>query len=311
MRKITIGSRGSELALTQAQSVRVILQKLHRDYEFPIKIIKTEGDKLKDEPLTGIAGKGIFTKEIEDALINGEIDLAVHSMKDLPTDLPDDLTLAAITKREDPRDCLITKDRSRLSDLKKRSKIGTGSLRRRAQLLNYRSDFDIIDIRGNITTRIDKLLGREKDFKYETPSLDAIVLSVSGLNRLSLKDLNMEVIPFDIMLPAAGQGALGIEVRKGDLKTTELTKPLDDLDSRASVIAERAFLKELGGGCQIPIGCVGIIEGENLKLRARILSKDGREKIEDRIEGDKEEAEELGRKLALLLRDKGCEDLLR
>lgn len=311
MKKVIIGSRGSELALAQTEEIRSALKDLHPDCEFPIKIIKTEGDKLKDEPLTMIGGKGLFTKEIEEALINGEIDLAVHSMKDLPTDLPEGITLAAITKREDPHDCLITKGKNRLSELRSKARIGTGSLRRQAQLLNYRSDFEIVDIRGNITTRIDKLFGKRDDFRYKTPPLDAIVLSVCGLNRLSLKkDLDIDVIPFELMLPAAGQGALGIEAREGDVKIRELVKPLDDLNSRLAVLAERSLLEGLGGGCQISLGCVGEVEGKKLKLQARLLSKDGNKKIEDKVEGNMEEAVELGKKLALLFREKGCEDLL-
>ncbi len=311
MKKVIIGSRGSELALAQAEGIRSALKDLHPDCEFPIKIIKTEGDKLKDEPLTMIGGKGLFTKEIEEALINGEIDLAVHSMKDLPTDLPKGITLASITKREDPHDCLITKGKNRLSELRSKARIGTGSLRRRAQLLNYRSDFEIVDIRGNITTRIDKLFGKKDDFRYKTPPLDAIVLSVCGLNRLSLKkDLDIDVIPFELMLPAAGQGALGIETRDRDAEIRELLRPLDDLNSRLAISAERSLLEGLGGGCQISLGCVGEVEGKKLKLQARLLSKDGSKKIEDKIEGGKEEAVLLGKKLALLFREKGCEDLL-
>ncbi len=310
MRKVIIGSRGSELALTQAQEVRLKLKNFHPNCEFPIKIIKTEGDKLKDEPLTRIGGKGIFTKEIEEALLNGEIDLAVHSMKDLPTDLPEGMTLAAITKREDPRDCLIMKGKNELRKLREGARIGTGSLRRRAQLLNYRGDFEIVDIRGNITTRIDKLLGKRDDLEGKASALDAIVLSLCGLNRLSLKGLNIDIIPFELMLPAVGQGALGIEARENDVGAIELVKPLDDLDSRLAILAERSLLKELGSGCQVSIGCLGIVEGKMLKLEARILSRDGMKKIEDKVEGDKEGAVELGRKLALSLREKGCEDLL-
>lgn len=311
MKKVIIGSRGSELALAQTEEVRSALKALHPDFGFSVRIIKTEGDRLKDEPLTRLGGKGIFTKEIEQALIDGKIDLAVHSMKDLPTDLPEEIALAAITKREDPHDCLIAKDKGRLSRLRRGARIGTGSLRRKAQLLNYRSDLEIVDIRGNITTRIDKLFGKRGDFKYKTPPLDAIVLSACGLDRLSLKDLDIDIISFELMLPAAGQGALGVETRKGDVKTIELTKPLNELNSRLAVIAERSLLEGLGGGCQIPLGCVGMVEDKKLKLEARILSNDGTKKIEGKVEGDKEEAVELGKALALLLRKKGCEDLLK
>lgn len=264
-KKIIIGTRGSELALAQTNMVIDKLRSLCPKLKTSLKIIKTTGDKFKKSTL----GKGIFTKEIEEALLKRKIDLAVHSVKDLPTELPKGLTLASVTKREDPHDCLITRDKKKLSELRKGARIGTGSLRRKAQLLNYRKDLEIVDIRGNITTRIKKL----KD-------LDGIVLSVCGLNRLGLKDLNVDIIPYSIMLPAAGQGALGIEARIDDKDILNLLKPINDPDSYLAIQAERTFLKELGGGCQVPIGCLATVIGDKVRLRVRIVSSDGTKKEE-------------------------------
>lgn len=261
--KIIIGTRGSELALSQTKEIVDRLKSVHPYLELFIKIIKTEGDKLKNEPLTRIGGKGIFTKEIEKALLKKEIDIAVHSAKDLPTDLPKELVIAAVIKRHDPHDCLITKDKEKLENLKKGARIGTGSLRRKTQLLNYRKDFNIVDIRGNITTRMKKL----KD-------LDGIILSVCGLNRLYGEKVPgtyfMDIIPYSIMLPAAGQGALGVETRKNDKNILNLLKPLNDLDSQLAVQAERSFLSKLGGGCQVPMGCLAAVNKNKIKLRVRI-----------------------------------------
>lgn len=259
-KKIIIGTRGSELALAQTREVAERLGA-----KFQIKIIKTTGDKFKKPTL----GKGIFTKELEEALLKGDIDLAVHSVKDLPTDLPKGLILAGVTKREDPHDCLITREKIGLKDLPKASRIGTGSLRRKAQLLNYRRDLEIVDIRGNITTRIKKL----KD-------MDGIVLSVCGLKRLGLKDLNIKVLPYSIMLPAAGQGALGIEAREGDKNILDILEPINDPESYRIIQAERSILKEMGGGCQVPIGCLGTVIRNKVKLKIRIVSEDGTKKEE-------------------------------
>lgn len=304
MDKIIIGSRGSRLALAQTEEVRNKLKKLYPKLELCVKTIKTEGDIFKNKPLSGIEDKGFFIKEIEEALLKKEIDLAVHSAKDLPTDLSDRLTLTAITKRLDPHDCLITKSKKSLSELQEGAKIGTGSLRRSAQLLNYRNDFKIIDIRGNIDTRIEKLQGRKRNFKHKTPPLDAIVLSVCGLTRLSIKNINTTIIPFSIILPAAGQASLGIEIRKDDYKIRNLLKPINDLNSYYCVLAERSLLKEFGGGCRIPLGCLGTINGNKLKLQTRNLEDNGSMKIEVEIEGEKTEAIELGKKLADKLNEK-------
>lgn len=260
MEKIIIGTRGSDLALAQAEEVAKKLESKPR-----IKIIKTTGDKIK----TAVPGKGIFVKELEEALLKGETDIAVHSVKDLPTDLPKGLTLAAITKREDPHDCLITRNGENLDELPKGARIGTGSIRRKAQLLNYRKDLEIVGIRGNITTRIKKL-----------NSLDGIILSICGLNRLALTGLNIYTIPYSIMLPAAGQGALGIEARADDNDILDLLRPLNDPDSALVVHAERTVLTELGGGCQVPIGCLGTKNGDKVRVRVRVLSEDGTKREE-------------------------------
>ena len=241
--KIVIGSRGSKLALIQANWVKSQLEKDNKEIEFTIEIIKTTGDKVTDVPLSKIGSIGLFTKELEDALLGKKIDLVVHSAKDMATDIPDGLEIGAITKREDPRDALISKGNMSLKDLPQNAKLGTSSLRRRAQALAYRPDLEILDLRGNLDTRLQKL---------ETGNLDAILVAMAGLTRLGCADKATEVIPYDIMLPAVGQGALCIEIRENDEQIKNLLKIILHYDTRFEVMAERVLLHRLQGRMSDP-----------------------------------------------------------
>ncbi len=248
MAHLRIGSRGSQLALWQANHISSLLRE--RGHEVEIEIIHTTGDKITDVPLAMVGtkggfGKGVFTKEIEEALAAGRVDLAVHSLKDLPTELPKGFEIAAITKREDPRDAFCSRKYSKIEDLPQGARVGTSSLRRQAQLKAIRPDLDIHPLRGNVDTRLRKL---------EQGEYDAIILASAGLRRLGKTELIQQIIPAEIMCPAAGQGALGIEIREGDEKIRGLLKFLDDPAARAATTCERALLNSLGGGCQVPIG---------------------------------------------------------
>jgi len=243
MAQLRIGSRGSQLALWQANHISALLRA--RGHEVEIEIIHTTGDKITDVALAKVGTKGMFTKEIEEALAAGRVDLAVHSLKDLPTELPKGFEIAAITKREDPRDAFCSRHYSNIEDLPKNARVGTSSLRRQAQLKAIRPDLDIHPLRGNVDTRLRKL---------EQGEYDAIILASAGLRRLDKTELIKQIIPAEIMCPAAGQGALGIEIREGDAVTRELLAFLNDPAARAATTCERALLNSLGGGCQVPIG---------------------------------------------------------
>ncbi len=287
-KRFIIGSRSSSLAMTQAQCVMDELKKLHPSSDFEIKTIKTTGDTVLDVALAKIGDKGLFTKEIEDALLRREIDFAVHSMKDLPTELPKGLNIAAVTKREDPRDVLVSKQGFTIKTLPKNSRVGTSSLRRRAQLLHLRRDLNVLDLRGNLDTRVRKL----NEGLYE-----AIVLAYAGIKRLGLT-LNLSAISVGDILPQAGQGALGIEVREDAREVGELVKVLDDSDCHLSIDAERALLTVLEGGCQVPIGVYAKIAGDDISIKAGVFSLDGSEVIRDEIDGNKKDAAKLGQALA-------------
>jgi hydroxymethylbilane synthase len=255
--KLCIGSRGSQLALWQANHVSALLRQ--RGHEVEIQIIRTTGDKITDVPLAvvgakGGLGKGVFTKEIEDALAAGRVDLAVHSLKDLPTELPKGFEIAAITKREDPRDAFCSRKHAKIDDLPQGARVGTSSLRRQAQLKAIRPDLEIHPLRGNVDTRLRKL---------EQGEYDAIILASAGLRRLGKTELIRQIIPAEIMCPAAGQGALGIEIRACDEKIRELLRFLDDSGARAATTCERALLNSLGGGCQVPIGAFAEVHALN------------------------------------------------
>ena len=270
---ITIGTRGSQLALWQAEYVRKCLNDHFPDRSIERKIIKTTGDKIRDRSLVGL-GKGVFTKEIEIALLDGTIDLAVHSMKDLPTDLPDGLCIAAIPVREDPRDVLVTQSGLLLDQLPKGAKIGTTSPRRKSQLLHLRPDLRIVDVRGNLDTRLRKL--------HET-DLDGVILAAAGIKRLIGEKIITEYFETDQMVPAAGQGALGVEARTDDPEIKRLLDAINDTHSETEVFAERAVLSELGGGCQVPIGVNARLTDDRLHLTATVCSPDGKHRILERL----------------------------
>lgn len=300
-RQIVIGTRGSRLALWQANFVAEAIKSKNRGYGVSLKKIKTTGDKILDSPLAKIGDKGLFVKEIEHVLARGEVDLAVHSMKDLPTDIPADLTIAAVTKREDPFDALISREGTRLKDLRPGAVIGTSSLRRRAQLLAYRSDLKFVDLRGNVDTRVRKM--------YEQ-NLDAIILSGVGLIRLGWGDRITERISYDVMIPGVGQGAIAIEARRDDQEILELASLLNDSTTERAVLAERALLRRLEGGCQVPLGALAVIEDHKLVLEAAVASVDGSELIRDSMEGEPEQPEELGIRLAEKLLERGADIIL-
>ncbi len=300
-KEIVIGTRGSALALWQTNWVKEKLTSFIPEYHFEVVRIKTKGDWIREAPLAKIGGKGIFVRQIEWALLRGEIDMAVHSMKDLPTMLPEGLTIGAIAERIDPSDVLISDKGYSFSTLPLGAKIGTSSLRRRAQLLHFRPDLRFENLRGNIDTRIAKL---------KSEGLDAIVLAAAGVKRMGLEELITEPLPYEICLPAVGQGALGIEVREKDYELLEIVKKINHFESYATVTAERALLKTLGGGCQIPIAALGTIDGGILSLEALVADVDGNRMIRSTASGKPKEAEEVGEKLAKILLDMGAKLIL-
>lgn len=299
--ELRIGTRGSRLALFQAHWVKERLIQISPDLTVTLMKIKTTGDKIQDAPLAKIGGKGLFVKEIEEALIQRRIDLAVHSVKDVPIELPKGLHLSAITQREDPRDALISRRGKRLDELPKGAKIGSSSLRRQAQLLHFRDDFELIPLRGNLETRLRKM---------ESLGLDAIVLALAGIKRLGFEERITEIIPMEISLPAIGQGALGIETRMGDREIEDLIHFLNDLPSSTAILAERAFLKRLEGGCQVPIAAYAKIVDSILQIEGMVGTIDGSCLLRDHMEGPIEEAESLGMKLAEVLLDRGAREIL-
>ncbi|MGZ3615360.1 MAG: hydroxymethylbilane synthase [Thermodesulfobacteriota bacterium] len=299
--ELKIGTRGSQLALFQANWVKDQLIQAHPDLKVSLIKIKTTGDKIQDAPLAKIGGKGLFVKEIEEALIRRKIDLAVHSIKDVPTQFPEGLHLSVITKREDPRDVLISRERKTLRELPRGAKIGTSSLRRQAQLLHYRSDFELLPLRGNLDTRLRKL---------KMMNLDGIVLALAGVKRLGLEEKITEIISTDISLPAIGQGALGIETRQDDRVIEEQIQFLEDRDSWIVVSAERSFLKKLEGGCQVPIAAFARTAGATLQIEGLVGTIDGKRILRERVEGDLDEPESLGTKLADILLSKGAKAIL-
>ncbi len=301
--KITIGTRSSKLALWQTNFVKRELQKKFPELEIAIKEIKTTGDHITDVALSKIGNKGLFTKEIEDALLNNEIDLAVHSLKDLPTKLPDSLMIGAVLKKENPHDVLLSREHIKFKDLLPGSLLGTSSLRRIAQLKAIRQDLEYIDLRGNLDTRIKKL---------EEGQYDAIVLAYSGIKRLGFENKITENFhPIEI-LPAVGQGALAIEVRENDNQIQELVKVLNDYETYLISIAERAFLETLQGGCQVPIGAYSEISNTKIILYGVIASLDGKKIVKDTLISDLEinSCKNLGKELALKLLQAGGNKIL-
>ncbi len=301
MKPLRIGTRGSKLALWQAEHIRARLLQ-EAGIESELVVIKTAGDQFASAAIPDVGGKGIFIKEIEDALLEECVDAAVHSMKDVPTATPRGLCFPAITKREDPRDCLVSRSGKPLAELPTGARVGTSSLRRQAQLLCFRRDLQVVNLRGNVDTRMRKL---------DTGEIDAIVVAKAGLDRLGLSSRITQVLPPNIMLSAVGQGALAIEAREADARALEILAPCDDADSRAAVTVERALLAELEGGCQVPLGAWARIEEGKMRLDARVLSADGAESIHRQAEGAPRDGEQLGRGLARELLEAGADRLLR
>ena len=288
--KIVVGTRGSNLALVQTNWVVDQLKKANPDVEFEVKIIKTKGDLIKDLPLDKIGDKGLFVKEIEKSLLNKEIDMAVHSMKDMPSYLPEGLKFASSPKREDPRDVLIFKEGYKsIEDLPKGAKIGTGSKRRKYQLLKNRPDLEIVPIRGNIETRIKKI---------ETENLDGVVLAASGLKRAGLEEKIDYYIPTDIMLPAPAQGILALEIRENDEETENIINSIKDDTTKVQIDAERGFLIGVNGSCHIPMGAYCDIDGDKIKLTGLYGDGDGKKIIIQSQEGTIEDAPKIGYELA-------------
>ena len=295
--KLRIGSRGSQLALWQANHISTLLRS--RGHEVEIEIIHTTGDKITDVALAKVGTKGMFTKEIEEALADGGVDLAVHSLKDLPTELPNGFEIAAITERQDPRDAFCSRNYSKIEDLPNGARVGTSSLRRQAQLKAIRPDLDIYPLRGNVDTRLRKL---------EQGDYDAVILAAAGLKRLGKTELVKQIIPSEIMCPAAGQGALGIEIREGDAKTRELLSFLNDSNARAATTCERALLNSLGGGCQVPIGAFAEMKNGKLHLESIVADPDGSKLLRDSRDGD--DPEKLGNEAGASLLKRGGDAIL-
>jgi hydroxymethylbilane synthase len=304
MPRLRIGSRGSQLALWQANHISALLRA--RGYEVEVEIIHTTCDKITDVPLAQVGtkgglGKGIFTKEIEEALAAGSVDLAVHSLKDLPTELPPEFEIAAITERQDPHDAFCSRLYSRIEDLPQKARVGTSSLRRQAQLKVIRPDLDIHSLRGNVDTRLRKL---------EEGEYDAIILASAGLKRLGKTESIKQIIPTEIMCPAAGQGALGIEIREADATTGEHLAFLNDTASRAATTCERALLNRLGGGCQVPIGALAEVKNGNMHLDAIVAHPDGSKLLRESRDGNLRDPEQLGNDVAEALLRRGADEIL-
>jgi len=300
--KLIIGSRGSELALWQAKFIKRELEKAHRNLSVEIKLIKTKGDKILDVALSKIGDKGLFTKELETALLSREVDLAVHSLKDLQTEIPAGLKLAVVTKRHDVEDVLISRKKgTTIWNLKEGAVVATGSLRRRSQLLHLRPDIQVVELRGNVPTRIQKFL--KSDW-------DAIILARAGVERLGLKKYVSSYIDKNEMLPAVGQGALGIEIHKENVFAEELLQALHHEETYVAVLAERALLKALEGGCQVPIGAFAEVKANGLYLDAIVGAIDGSLTFRKKLKGTKREPEKLGKLLANDLLKAGAKKIL-
>jgi len=298
---IKIGTRASKLALAQAKWVMDKITAHYPDIRVDLIKITTKGDRIINRPLRAVGGKGLFVKEIEESLNRGEIDIAVHSLKDVPAELPDTLCIGIIPEREDPHDVMITKSNIHLKDLPEGSRVGTSSLRRSAQILHYRPDLKIVSLRGNLDTRIRKL---------ESADIQAIVVAAAGLKRIGLADKITQPLSLDFMVPAVGQGALGLEFRLDDQETINMLKFLDHYATRVAVEAERSFLMELQGGCQVPIAGLARLKDNSLLLDGLVADLDGGTIVRDTVIGTPEKAKELGATLAHMLLDAGAEKIL-
>jgi hydroxymethylbilane synthase len=298
---LRIGTRGSALALRQSEWVAAELRRLHRGLEVALAIIKTRGDKIIDRPLTEVGGKGLFVKEIESALLAGDVDLAVHSLKDVPTETPEALALLAFPPREDPRDVLVCRDAAGLADLHPGAQVATSSLRRMAQLKHVRPDLSFVPIRGNVDTRLRKLREGEAD---------VVVLAGAGLIRLGLPEVITEWLSLEICVPAAGQGTLCLEGRADDARTRALVAPLDSPASRTSALAERAVVAALEGGCEIPLGVLAETRDGNLHLVAALAALDGSRILREEGVGSADDPQALARGVVARLRARGAAEII-
>ncbi|MGB6895655.1 MAG: hydroxymethylbilane synthase [Dehalococcoidia bacterium] len=298
---VRVGSRGSQLALRQTEQVVAALRRFHPGVEFRVYPVRTEGDRRARAPLSRIGGQGVFVRELEARLATGEVDLAVHSLKDVPTELALGLTLAAVPAREDPGDALVSRRGLRLAELPAGARVGTGSARRAVQARALRPDLEYVDIRGNVDTRLRRV--REG-------SVDAVILAAAGLARLGRLGEAAEVLDVETMLPAAGQGALAVEARTDDAELCALVAPLEDRETRAAAEAERAFLRRLGAGCRLPVGALGEVGGPTLRLRALIADGQGERILREELTGRPEEAEALGTRLAERLLALGADEFM-
>jgi hydroxymethylbilane synthase len=301
---VRIGSRKSQLALVQTYWVQEQLQKHFPKISFEVHTMATQGDKILDVALAKIGDKGLFTKELEQGMLNQEIDFAVHSLKDLPTRLPDGLVLGVITERENPADALVVHEKykdQQIDTLPEGAVIGTSSLRRLAQLRYHFPHLQFKDVRGNLNTRMAKL---------DAGEYDALILAVAGLERLGMNDRIHQVLPKEISLHAVGQGALGIECRAEDTDLISVLKAIEHPETRDRCLAERAFLRDLEGGCQVPIGVNTEINGENLTLTGIVASVDGQNMVQDTVTGTRSDADKLGKELAKRLREQGAQEIL-
>jgi hydroxymethylbilane synthase len=298
---LRIGTRGSKLALAQSEWVKKEVQTRHPEVRVELVKIKTKGDKILDSPLSKIGGKGLFVKEIEDALLKNDVDLAVHSLKDVPAELQEGLKISVYPKREDPRDAFVSRHFKAVKDLPQGASVGTSSLRRSAQLLHMRPDFHIAPLRGNVDTRLRKL---------DSGDLQAIVLATAGLKRLGLSDRITTPLSPEAVLPAIGQGVLGLELRVDDEKTRNLISFLNDLETELAARAERAFLKELEGGCQVPLAGYARVERDLMVMDGMVAELDGSKILRQEIRGAKDKPEELGIALARRLLSAGADRIL-
>ena len=299
---VRIGTRGSQLALYQAHAVKEALESTYPDLPVEIKIIHTKGDKILDVALSKIGDKGLFTKEIEMAMVAGEVDLAVHSLKDLPTTLPEGLKLAAVLERAEYRDALVSREGKKLDELTTEDVLATSSLRRRASLLKYNPDFQIIDIRGNVNTRLRKM---------EEGYCDVMIMAAAGLQRIGLDDYITEILEPDQLMPPPSQGIIAIETKEDDTYINELMAGINHEETWLAGTAERAFLRTLEGGCQVPIGCYTRRENGEMTITGFVSSVDGTEYLEDSLAGSEADGEQLGIRLATTLIEKGGKEILQ
>ncbi len=299
--KVVLGTRGSRLALWQTRFVAHLLQSFYPSLAFEIEIIETTGDAILEIALSKIGDKGLFTRQIEEKLLTGEIDLAVHSLKDLPTTLPENLKIGAVMMREIPDDVLISTKYTSINKLPPKAKVATGSLRRKSQLLAHRPDLQVVGIRGNVPSRIQKM---------ENENLDGIILAFAGVHRLDLDSYIKQRIPYEIMLPAVAQGVIGLEIRENNPKISELLSPINDVNTETCILAERSFLRILEGGCQVPIGGNAVLKGDQITLRGFVGNADGSKTLRDAIAGKSSDAVDLGKKLARRMIENGANELL-